>query len=401
MDINYIEKLKEDATTELKDNILAFWMNNTLDLENGGIYGKLTNSNKIDKKAPKGCILNSRVLWTFSNAYRTFKDEKYLKVAKITYDYLIKYFYDEEFKGLYWMVDYKGNPIDVKKQMYNLSFGIYGLTEYYRATGVKEALDKAIEIYQVIEKYSYDEKNKGYIEALERDWSKISDSRLSYKEPNCSKTMNTHLHILESYTNLYRVWKDDSFKLKFKELIEVIMDHIIDHNTYQFKLFFNDDWNSLEDVISFGHDIEGSWLLYEAALILGDSEVIEKAKIFSIKMAEKVYADGIDREKGGLYNEIKDGKLDSHKAWWPQAETLVGFINAFELTGDEKFLKETYKMWDYIQRVFVNKEFGEWYSVVSLEGKVIEEVPKVEPWKCPYHNGRCCFEIIERLNKIK
>jgi cellobiose epimerase len=401
LDINCIEKLKSEATKELKGNILAFWMNNTLDLENGGIYGMVSNSNEVEKEAPKGCILNSRVLWTFSNAYRVFKDENYLRVAKIAYDFLVRYFYDKEYKGLYWMVDYKGNPINTRKQIYNIAFGIYGLSEYYRATGSKEALDYAIELYQVIEKYSYDSVNKGYIEALERDWSKVKDLRLSEKEPNCSKTMNTHLHILEAYTNLYRVWKDDSFKAKFKELINVTMDHIIDHDRFQFKLFFNDDWNSLEDVISFGHDIEGSWLLYEAASVLGDEDILERAKEFSIKMAEKVYQDGIDRVHGGLYNEIKEEKLDNHKAWWPQAETMVGFLNSYELTGEEKFLDETYKMWEYIQRVFVVKKYGEWYSSVSLEGKPNEDIPKVEPWKCPYHNGRSCFEIIERLNKKK
>jgi mannobiose 2-epimerase len=401
MRIEDMKMYKEQVLSELKENILPFWINNVVDEENGGFYGVVSNDLVVDKKADKGCILNSRILWTYSYAYRMFKEAAYLKTAEQAYDFMLKHFWDKEYSGIYWMVNYKGEPVDTRKQIYNIAFGIYGLTEFYKATGCEDSLEKAIELYKVIEKYSYDNENRGYIEALTREWNITQDMRLSPKDLNSKKSMNTHLHILEAYTNLFRVWKDESFEAKFKELINVTIDHIVDGNTFQFKLFFDEQWNSLVKTVSYGHDIEGSWLLYEAAELLGDEEIIEKAKHIAVKMAEKSYEDGIDREFGGLFSDKhEDGIIHNIKAWWPQAEAMVGYLNAYELSGEEKFIEASYDMWKYVDKYFVDKSKGEWFNEVTKEGKVLEHMAKVDPWKCPYHNSRGCYEILERMEKL-
>jgi cellobiose epimerase len=389
-----------EVERELKDNILPFWMNRVVDEEHGGFYGLITNDLYIDKKAPKGCILNSRILWTYSTAYRLFKDEKYLLVAKKACDFLNQAFWDKEYSGLYWMVDYQGNPVNTRKQIYNIAFGIYGLTEYHRATGDHDSLDKAIQLFRDVEKYSYDRDNRGYFEAFTREWAEINDMRLSPKDLNAEKSMNTHLHILEAYTNLYRVWKDKELEQKLEELIHVTTDHIIDNNTCQFKLFFDRTWQSLNHHISYGHDIEGSWLLYEAAEVLGNPDLLKKVHDIAVKMAQKVYEDGVDREYGGLLYEAEGQELiDPRKHWWPHAEAMVGFMNAYELSSGEHFYQISWDMWKFTDRYIVDHENGEWFSMLSRDLKVFEEIPKVEPWKCPYHNSRACFEMLERLKR--
>jgi cellobiose epimerase len=396
-----LNSYKQAMLDELIKDILPFWMNNTVDNEHGGFYGEVSNDLVVNKEAHKAGVINSRVLWTFSTAYRFFGDEAYLQMADHAYDFLINSFWDKEYSGIYWLVDYKGNAVDDKKQIYNIAFAVYGLTEYYRASGKKESLDKAIELYNCIERYSYDSTNKGYFEALARDWKDLADTRLSAKEINCKKSMNTHLHILEAYTNLFRVWKDDEFRNKFKELIEVTADYIVDNEEYRFKLFFDEKWNSLDNGISYGHDIEGSWLLFEAAEVLGDEALINRVKDISLGMAKKVIENGIDEKNGGLLNEKhSDGRLDNYKAWWPQAEAMVGFLNAYELNNNEEYLKASFDIWNFTDKYFVDKTNGEWFNEVSLEGKTDEKMKKVDAWKCPYHNGRACFEIATRIDKL-
>jgi mannobiose 2-epimerase len=401
MDIKIVREYIKEVNDEVNNNILPFWIKYVRDNENGGYYGEVTNDLKIDKKAPKGCILNSRVLWTYSSAYRLFKDENYLIEADWAYKFMIKYFWDSKHGGLYWMVDYKGDALESKKQIYNIAFGIYALSEYYRVTGKEEVIERAIELYELMERHSYDSVNKGYIEALDKEWNNIEDMRLSEKDLNSQKSMNTHLHILEAYTNLLRVWNDNELRIKLYDLINIILDKIVDNNNYQFKLFFDDRWNSLSNKISYGHDIEGSWLIYEAAEVIENKELLQKAKTVSIRMAEKVYEEGIDKLNGGLFNEKHDkGILDNNKAWWPQAEAMVGFLNAYELTGEEKFIEISYDIWRFIDKHYIDKKYGEWFNETTQDGQVDNKMAKVDSWKCPYHNSRSCYEVEVRLKKL-
>ena len=263
MDTNLIKTtLAQEAEQEVKENILKFWSEKTIDSKNGGFLGSVENNLSINQEAPKSSVLNTRILWTYSKAYNMFGDKEYLTLANRAYNFIKTSLRDQEYRGLFWMLDYMGNPINTKKQIYAQAFGIYALSEYYLATKNEESLEYAIKLYNLIEKYSYDQKDKGYFEACTREWETTDDLQLGPGEMNEKRSMNTHLHILEAYTNLYRVWKDEKFKGQFQELIKVTLDNIVDHETHHFKMFFDEQWNSKSEVISYGHDIEGSWLFF-------------------------------------------------------------------------------------------------------------------------------------------
>lgn len=392
-----IVQLKVEVEEVLKNNILSYWKNNLVDIENGGFLGQITGDEIIKRDAPKGAVLNARILWTYSAAYRVLKDDAYLQIAKRAKDYLLDYFYDKKEGGIYWLLDYKGNPIETKKQIYALGFGVYGLSEYYRATNDKEALDYAIKLYQTIEEHSFDRENNGYLEAFTKDWKLIEDMRLSEKDSNEQKTMNTHLHILEPYTNLYRVWKDNSLKKQLKNLINLFLDKIIDHQSHHLNLFFDNNWNSKSEVISYGHDIEAAWLLYEAALVLDDSETLEKIKSVVphiVKAAEK----GFQPDGSMVYEKNKDtGQIDRERHWWVQAETVIGFLNQYQYFNDEISLNKALDCWQFIQQNLIDWENGEWFWSIYEDGSINRKDDKAGIWKCPYHNSRMCLEIIERF----
>ncbi len=382
---------------ELKDNILQFWLEHTIDEENSGFYGFISRDLTVNRQADKGLVLNTRILWTFSAAFRLYGEPQYMEMADRAYRYITSYFIDFQHGGLYWMLDYKGAVTSSKKQVYGQAFAIYAFSEYYRATGYEDALTKAVELFHVLERHSYDPVDKGYIEALARDWSETNENSLSDKDLNTKKSMNTHLHVLEAYTNLYRVWPEPALRDKLRELIVVMLRHIVDNESYHFKLFFDMEWNSQNSHISYGHDIEGSWLIHEAAEVLGEPELLQESVAVAIAMAEVTLREGVD-EDGGLFNEAEPGKLlDSNKDWWPQAEAVVGFYNAYQLSGDHSYLEAARKSWHFIETNLVDKEYGEWLWSVKRNGSPSDNIEKVSPWKCPYHNSRACFEMIGRL----
>lgn len=387
----------QEIADELHHNILPFWIKHGVDNENKGFYGLVANDLNVYQKAEKSCILNSRILWTYASAYRYYHDPLYQKVATRAYEFLINHFWDKEYSGLYWMVNYQGEVVNDRKQIYNCAFGIYGLSEYYRASGDTESLAKAIELFNLIEDKSYDYHFKGYFEAFSRNWLPIDDCRLSENDLNEKKSMNTHLHIMEAYTNLLRVWKNDNLQERLKELIILTLERIIDSQTYHFKLFFNEKWSPASKGISYGHDIEGSWLLYEAAKVLNDPTLLGKVKNIVVNMAQRVLDEGLDKVHGGIYYESNLSFLDTDKHWWPQAEAMVGFMNAYELTGQEYFFEASYSVWQFVKEYIIDSKNGEWFSKVSVNGQLYGDLPKVGPWKCPYHNSRACYEMIERL----
>jgi len=385
---------------ELKDNILSFWMKNTIDEKNGGFLGEINSSMHVNPDAHKSLVLNARILWTFASAYRVYGQAEYLTMADRAYAYLQNCFTDKEYGGFFWMVDPAGTPSEDKKQVYGQAFVIYALAEYHRATHAPEALEKAIEIFHILEKYSYDSLNKGYIEALSREWQLTDNLSLSSKDMNEKKSMNTHLHVLEAYTGLYRVWKSELLNHKLSELIETMLDHIIDQDGKHFHLFLDEEWNVKSDIISYGHDIEGSWLLVEAAEVLGDQQLLQRVKTVAVSMAEAVLDDGI-ADDHGIWNEANpQGLISKDKDWWPQAEAVVGFYNAFQLTGDTKYKDAAFGAWTFIEKYIVDHEHGEWYWGVDENLQPLTHDPKVSAWKCPYHNSRACFEMIERLTLI-
>lgn len=383
--------------SELENNILPFWMNKMEDNEEGGFYGQITGEDELKPEASKGAILNARILWTFSSAYRLLKKPEYLETATRAKRYLIDRFYDPQYGGIYWELDYKGNPLDTKKQIYAIGFAIYGLSEYARATGDEEALAYAQQLFDVIEQHSFDSEQNGYVEALTRDWQPIEDMRLSDKDENEKKTMNTHLHILEPYTNLYRVWKDEQLERQLRNLIEVFITRILDPQTGHLNLFFEEDWTNKYRIYSYGHDIEASWLIHEAALVLGDPELLKRIEPLIIRIAQAA-DEGLNPDGSMIYENFLDKqKIDRELHWWVQAENVVGHINLYQHFGDTEALDTAARCWEFIKTKLIDREQGEWHWSLLPDGTVNRRDDKAGFWKCPYHNGRMCMEVIERF----
>jgi mannobiose 2-epimerase len=393
-----VSELRQRVEAELLSDILPFWLKYAIDEEYGGFRGQIANDLTINPHAAKGIILNARILWTFSKAFSAYGDPVYLNAARRAYEYLVRFFWDNEFGGVYWMVDYQGNPFDTKKRIYGQAFTVYALAEYYHATGDAEILARALRLVEVIEASGHDPANGGYFETYERDWTLAVDQRLSEVDQDEKKSMNTHLHLLEAYAALLRNHEHSTVRLRLRELIEVFLNHIVDPKTHHFLLFFDEEWRTQSDKVSFGHDIEGSWLLCEAAEILGDTALLESVRAVGLSMAQAVYDQGLDTDGGLLYEAGPTGIIDSDKHWWPQAEAVVGFLNAHELSGRQYFRDAAERSWAFIEEHIIDREHGEWFSLVSKDGVPAAERDKVGPWKCPYHNSRACFETMERLD---
>ena len=379
-----------------------------IDDEHGGFYGQMTGEGKLVKDADKGGILSARILWAFSAAYRVLGNPEYLMAATLIKDYIIEYFYDNEFGGTYWSVDYLGNPKDTKKQFYAIGFMIYGLSEYARATGDQQALDYAIKLFDCIERHSLDKVNNGYIEAQTRDWNEIADMRLSELDANFPKSQNTHLHIIEPYTNLYRCLKEgkaspvdsdvvERVEKALRNLIDIFTDKILNPETHHLDLFFAMDWTREAGALeSYGHDIECSWLMHEAALVLGDQAVLDKVEPI-VKLVAKASEKGLNAD-GSMVHEanLDTGYVDDDRHWWVQAETVVGFINLYQHFGDESALQKALHCWQYIKDNLIDREGGEWFWSRDAQGNINRRDDKAGFWKCPYHNSRMCLEIMER-----
>ncbi len=389
------DKLKSELRSELTGNILPFWINKATDHVHGGFLGHIDFDGRPQPKAVKGAILNARILWTFSAAYRVLKSEHYLEMARRAYTYFTNHFPDPEYGGVYWKLDFEGNPVETKKQVYALAFAIYGLTEYHRAVDDPAALNLARNLYRDIEQHSFDPERNGYFEAFSREWAPIDDLRLSEKDQNESKTMNTHLHILEAYTNLYRVWENDELRLKLVNLIRLFLEKFVNSESH-LNLFFDDDWNLRSDLVSYGHDIECSWLLQEAAGVTGDPQLVEHTRELAVSIAEK-NLEGFDNTGGLCYEFFPgEGRVDREKHWWPQAEAIVGYYNAYQVSGREKYLHIAVSTWHFIQKYLVDVANGEWHWSVDEYGTPNTKEEKAGFWKCPYHNSRACLEILER-----
>ncbi len=340
---------KKELGDELAQ-ILKFWSENTPDDINGGFYGKIDNDNQITVNAPRGSVLNTRILWAFSSAYILNREPSHLQMATRAYQYIIDHIIDKQYSGVYWSVDYKGNPLDTKKQVYAIAFTIYALSEYYRASGSGAAKQKAIDLFNLLVEKAYDPVESGYFEAFTREWKPIDDLRLSAKDANEKKTMNTHLHVLEGFTNLYRIWPDKALKEHIQMLIDNFLDHFIDHQSHHLILFFDERWKPKSGLVSYGHDIEATWLLLEAAEVIENETAIGIIKRITIDITDATIK-GLDND-GGLWYEYEpaDRRLIKEKHWWVQAEAMVGFYNAWQISGNEKYLDISLNNWQFVKK---------------------------------------------------
>jgi mannobiose 2-epimerase len=389
--------LREQLAAELTGNILPFWMNHAVDRVNGGFHGAITHDRQIRRDVPRSAILCARILWTYAAVYRQFADENYLAMARHAYDYLARAFWDQEHGGLYWSVDEQGRPLSDRKHHYAQAFGIYGLSEYYRASHEPRCLELAQELFRLLQARALDPVHGGYIEGSSRDWQTLANMRLSHKEINCRKSMNTMLHILEAYTNLGRIWPDPRLLAQHQALIELFLDHIIDPQSGHFRLFFDDDWSPLSPNVSYGHDIEGSWLLWEAGELHDNPQLSDRLRPVVIQMAEAIYREGRDDDGSLFYEAGPQGLVDDNKSWWVHAEAMVGFYNAYQLSGREYFAQAAVRCWQYIQAHFVDRAYGGWYKQLDRLGRPDLAHFKAGPWDCPYHHGRACLEMMHRL----
>lgn len=391
-----MQELINELRQELTKFILPYWSDRMTDDEYGGFIGRIDGQNMPHPQADKGVVLNARILWTFSAAYQFTGLEIHKNIAEWTYAYFQQHFFDTHFGGVFWSVDYQGQPKDPKKQVYAQAFAIYGLSEFYKISQHKKSLDQAISLYQLMEKHAFDQENNGYFEAYDRKWQLLEDLRLSEKDANEKKSMNTHLHVLEAYSNLYRVWPDPQLKQQLTNLINIFLEKIIDRETRHFHLFFDEKWQVKSSTQSYGHDIEGSWLLQEAAEIIDEPELVKITRHIAIEMVDACLKEGFDKDHGLNY-EKKDGHLDTDKHWWPQAEAVVGLINAWHISENQMYLDQALRVWDFIKVYMIDREKGEWYFRISRDHQPYSEEDKAGPWKCPYHNSRMCLEVINRL----
>ncbi len=396
--------LSKEMELEFHENLLPYWTEFVIDEKNGGFIGRVTSDNQKVYDADKGGILNARLLWAFSAGYKIFKTQDLEKAAHRAYHYFKEFFIDTNYGGFFWMLDSEGKSIDDKKHIYTQAFGVYGLVEYYSALGDQEALKLAYNIYSLIEKHATDDTYGGYFEAYTRDWKLCDDVRLSEKDENEPKSMNTHLHVLEAYSSLYKHAPNKELGNRLQSLIEYFCDYIINKEKTHLVTFLDVDWSPKSEEISFGHDIETSWLLVEAAEALGDEHLLHKTRKYALSIAYAVLDEGIDKD-GGLINEANpSGITDSDKDWWPQAEAIIGFLNAYELSGDTRFLNAALNSWGFIKEFMIDRKYGEWFEKVSREGVPYDTLDKVRLWKGPYHNTRAVLEVktrVERLSEKK
>lgn len=384
-----VSEIKE----HLLNGIIPFWKG-LRDDEYGGYYGYMGFDLAVDKKYEKGCILNSRILWFFSSAYKVLVDKMLLSEATHAYEFFKKYCIDDEYGGVFWSVSYDGKPLDTTKHTYNQAFTIYGLSAYFDASGDWEALKMAVSLYELIEKKMRDE--RGYLEAFDREFKPVSNEKLSENGTDAARSMNTLLHVMEGYTELYRVSGDGRVRKSLYEILKIVSTKIYNPKLHRQEVFFDKDYNSLVDLYSYGHDIEAAWLINRTVDILGDGNLSAKIGRITEEMASEVYKVAFDGKS--IPVEGQDSVVKEDRVWWVQAEGINGFLDAYERHPEKKeYLEAARALWNYIKEFIIDKRPGsEWFWYVDKNGVPAKDEPIVEPWKCPYHNGRMCLEVITR-----
>ncbi|MBF9018379.1 MULTISPECIES: AGE family epimerase/isomerase [unclassified Oceanispirochaeta] len=404
MEKTVLVSLKHKIDSILSNNTLPFWSEKMIDNRDGGFYGRIDKDGKIEADAPKGVILNTRLLWSFSRAYGYTKEQKYKDLAGRSASYIREHFIDPEFGGLYWTVDSKGRSTNNRKQSYAQAFGIYAFSEYYKISNEEQAKTDALNIFEALEKHARDYEYGGYVEALSREWEDMEDLRLSDVDQNDKKSNNTHLHIMEAYTTLHEICGYKKTAEALESVTLTMMEKIYKREKRSFTLFFTEDWQSRSETMSYGHDIEASWLVWEALQTLNNGELTKRYRADVLEIAQNALDNYLDGTlgSGGMNNELHaDGTLDRDKIWWVQNEAVIGFLNAYELSGAADFLSAAQNIWNFCDKHHVDHKDGEWWGFAKDDGVTSQINPyKADEWKCPYHNSRACIESLERIEKL-
>jgi cellobiose epimerase len=383
----------QDANREVRENILPFWLK-LADPDHAGYYGEVSFTGQVHQEAAKGGILCARITWTFSRAYLQYHEMEYLSAAQKAYAFLSAKLWDHDHGGTFWSVDFQGRALDTRKMILAQSFTIYSLAEYYRATQESEALVKAIELFDLIEKHSRDPKFGGYFDAFDQTWQPLD------QDGKRTKGMDPHLRVMMAFSSLLRVWDSPLLKKRLTEILEIFLDHLLQPSPPHLILSMTEDWQPTRTDFSYGHDIELVWLLSQIADQLADPSLRQRILPVVLGLANEVYRMGRD-EDGAVFDKASPyGLLDENKIWWPQAESVVGFLSAYQLTGDERYYWASYKNWEWIQSYLVDRQNGDWHAQLTRDRRPVEGQNLVDLWKCPYHNSRCCFEVQERIGNL-
>ncbi len=389
--------IEKAAAKMLDKKILPFWKK-LRDNTHGGFFGYVDFDLNVDNTYDKGCILNSRILWFFSESAIYKKDEDLASYADHAYRFLLSNFIDNEYGGAYWCVKYNGEVRDSSKHTYNQAFVIYALSSYYKLRGDEKAKNLAMELYHIIEDKCRD--SLGYIESFSRDWQISENEKLSENGVMAYRTMNTLLHILEAYTELYAISHSSKVKQSMIEILSIFEERIYDKEKAKQLVFFDRDFNSIIDLHSYGHDIESSWLVDRACEIIDDEDLKRRFSLMNSKLAAEVLEEAF--VGNSIINECENGKKDYTKVWWVQAEGVLGFVNEYQKNSSEKFSLAAALLWNFIEDKIVDpRDDGEWYWSLDKDNRATDSKPVVEPWKCPYHNGRMCLEIMRRKPNVQ
>lgn len=388
-DVDRQARMRTEIVANVLDGVLPFWMDYAV-APGGGFYGTVLRNGTPVADAPRGGVLNARILWSFSAAYRTFGNESYLRLANKSQRYFIDTFIDKEHGGVYWLVSPDGEVVNASKYTYAMTYAIYGLVEHYLATGNDESLKTAVSLYRLLEEKGREPLHDGYSESFTEDWRPLAQY-----DNNAPKTMNAHLHVLEAYTLLYRCWKDNGLRRRLEFCVDLFMNRIYDSSRRHFNLFFDNEWNSLVGTDSYGHDVEAGWLLCEAARTLENQSLIKQTNQLALDVTRACLAEGMS-DKGYMVYEKKGDRKTRHASWWGQVETMIACANAWQISGDEAWLQSADMVWTFVKDRMVDKEYGEWYSD-CFDGEPKKEAPKVSMWRCPYHTVRLGVEMYNRL----
>ena len=389
--MNRTDTFRKEVRQVLENNILNYWL--TLKDPHGGFYGEADGTAEIQYNAPRGVILNARILWAFAAAYRALHKTEYLVAAVHARDYFLEHFCDHRYGGVYWSVDASGKRLETKKQLYAQGFAIYGLSELFKATHDDEVLKNAVNLFQIVESRFKDPENGGYIEALSRDFTPLEDMSLSAHDINADKTMNSHLHLLEAYANLYQVWPDKALREAVKDLLDIVCDKVMGPDGH-LQLYFQRDWTVIPGAVSYGHDIETSWLALECATAIHDIDTVNRVRPAAALMG-KAGNEGLRSDGSMIYEKLEDGSLDLSRQWWVLAESVVGNLWLWKYHGDLEAPDRALSTWAYIRDNLVDFDNGEWFWAVHPDGTPDKDSPKAGFWKCPYHNTRMCLQVLE------